>query len=73
MLPELVAEHREGKYVESPPYQDEYDAPDDECRLPPQREAEEGQAEVGEDAGLRDEGDGSHGLLHGNLEDDLQD
>ena len=73
MLSELVAEHREGKYVKSPPDQYEYDAPDNECGLPPQREAEEGQAEVGENAGLRDKGDGSHGLLHGNLEDDLQD
>ena len=69
MLPEFVAENREGKYVEGPPDQDEYDAPDDERRLPPQRKAEEGQSEVGEHARLRDEGDGAHGLLHGDLSD----
>ena len=72
MLPELVAQDGEGKYVEGPPDQDEDDAPDDERRFPPQREAEEGEAEVGKHTRLRDEGDGAHRLLHGDLGDRIR-
>ena len=67
MLPELVDDGGEWEYVEGPAQQDEDDAPHDEGRLQLEGEAEEGQAKVGEHARLANEGDRTHGLLHGDL------
>ena len=69
MLSESVAKHGQGKDVQSPANENKEAAPDDQGDLKAVGEAENGQAQVGKDAGLADERHRPHRLLHRYLGD----
>ena len=59
MCSEPVAQSRQGKDVESPPQENEDDAPDYQRHLEAVREGEDADPEVGEHAGLAHERQGT--------------
>lgn len=67
MFAEFIAQHRQRVNVAGTTHQAHDDAPDDQPRLESLPETEQGQAQVGENARFRDEGQRPHGLLHGDL------
>jgi hypothetical protein len=66
---EFVDQSRQGKDVEGPADEAENNAPDDESNLQPMLETENCQSQVGKYAGLGNEGQRSHCLLHCDLSD----
>lgn len=69
VLPELVHHPGQRKDVAGASKQTQNHGPDDQRRLHLMLEGEDGQAEVAEDTGLGDEGEGAHRLLHRDLGD----
>ncbi len=67
MVPEPVHQQGQREHVAGTAQEGEDHAPDDEARVDAVAEAEDGQAEVGEDARLGDEGHRAEQELHGYL------
>ena len=67
MSSEFVAKHGQWKNIAGPANEDENDAPNDQGDFDLVGETEDGQTKIGKHAGLADEGQRAHGLLHCNL------